>query len=433
MEKNYYVGLDLGTSSIKTVLIDANGAIVAESSRSTTLIRDGAFIEFDAGRHYVNVCAGIRDVAGHLPKNGRVAALSMAGATGNALLADAEGNAICNAISWMDNRANLKAFDADTVRGIVGWGCTTSFPLAQFAWLKENRPELYKKAGRYCMAFDYLYHRLCGRWVLDYSTATTFHLVNQVKRDYHQEFLDFLQIKRENLSELTDSGKVAGELTPRALADTGLKAGCRLVTGCFDHPAAARACGVKEEGQLMFSCGTSWVGFYPVRDRNIAIESKVLVDPFLSATGGAWGMIFSLPCIGIAIDRFIDELIAPECGKKYDRFNSLGASAAPGADGLRVDLLGDIQTEMDKAKSHSAANIARAVMEDAANKMNGKIKFFAEKGLCSREIVMVGGPAQSPIWPEIIAQTTGCRILSNKKHNAGALGAALLARSAVPA
>ena len=431
MKKNYFIGLDLGTSGIKTVLIDENAAIVAVSSRSTKLIHDGAFIEFDADWHYENVCAGIKDVVGQLPENGRIRALSMAGATGNALLADAEGNAICNAISWMDQRADLKAFDADTVRSIVGWGCTTCFPLAQFAWLKENRRELYKKAGHYCMAFDYLYHRLCGRWTLDYSTATTFHLVNQVKRDYHQEFLDFLQIKRKNLSELTDSGEVAGELTPQALVDTGLQSGCILVTGCFDHPAAARACGVTEEGQLMFSCGTSWVGFYPVRDRNIAIESKALVDPFLSASGGNWGMIFSLPCIGIAIDRFIDELIAPKCKEKFDRFNSLGAKAASGAGGLQIDLLGNIQAEMDKAKAYSAENIARAVMEDAANKMNEKIKFFAQKGLCSKEIVMAGGPAQSPIWPEIIAKITGCRILSNEKHNAGALGAALLAKGAV--
>jgi xylulokinase len=420
------IGLDLGTSVIKGVLTDVRGVVLAEAGADSTFIHPHeGWVEVDPQRHYRNVCGVIRDLVAAAP--GEVGAIAMAAASGNTLLTDAAGAPLMNIINWMDHRAeqqppaDLAGLTSAEVTQITGWPCVTSFPLGHLAWLRENRPDLYRTAGRYGMDTDWLLWRLTGRWLMDHSTATTFHLQEQISRTYHEPFLRRLGIPREKLPALVPSGAVVGPLTEQARRDTGLSARTTVVTGCFDHPAAARAVGVVEPGQLMLSCGTSWVGFAPCRDRQAIIDAGMLCDPFLADEGLPWGGIFSVPYIGRSIDWYIENVIAPGESDRLRIFNEFAAQAEPGAGGLEIDL-----REPPRPFAGDRRNLSRAIMEGAARLLNAKIMALKTHGLHYTRAVMVGGPANSPLWPQIVAGISGLEV-SIGGRSAGARGAALLA------
>ena len=422
------IGLDLGTSTIKGVIIDAAGNDIAKAERRTTLLHpEEGWVEFDPERHYRDVCDVIRQLTS--ASRHPVAALAMAAASGNTLLTDSEGVPLTPAISWMDQRAvrclpeKLKRLTQDEVRRTVGWPRVNRFPLAHLAWLSEEQRDVFRAAGHYGMNSDWLLFRLTGIWRMDYSTATTFHLQDQVAGCYHQPFLDLLGIAEAKLSPLTDSGAFVGTLTHRAAERTGLCTGTSVVTGSFDHPAAARAVGVTAPGQLMLSCGTSWVGFFPEMDRRRIIESELLCDPFLSRQGGPWGAIFSVPYIGRTIDWYIDNVIAPDEPDRLRAFDESAARASPGAGGLRIDL-----RQPPRRTEGQRCNISRAVMEGAARLLNGRLETLRQCGMRFDSAVMVGGPARSPVWPKIVEAITGLRISVGSSH-AGAKGAAMLAKA----
>ena len=422
----FQIGLDLGTTAIKGVATDKYGNIIAEATKNTRFIEPASgWFEIDPEEHYKDVCFVIRELALQVP--GKIAALSMAVASGNSLLTDAEGKPLTNIISWMDQRALqnppkvLSNISVAEVRQVTGWPCVNSFPLGQLAWFQENEPEIYRSAGRYCMNSDWLLFRLTGQWLMDYSTATTSHLQDQKTHAYNKKFLELLNIPEEKLSKLVPSGISAGHLTEEALVDTGLSEFTQIITGSFDHPSAARATGVLEQGQLMLACGTSWVGFFPEDNRQKIIDLELLCDPFLAPGGGAWGAIFSVPSIGRTIDWYVENLIAPGEKNKHVIFDELAAKVNTGANGLKIDLRKEPTVIND-----SRENISRAVMEGAAELLNEKIKILAVNGIKFNNAVMVGGPSKSPVWPKIVEEITGISLTVGSQH-AGAKGAAIIA------
>lgn len=422
----FFIGLDLGTSAVKGICLDRRGRILAEASKNTRFISPhDDWFETDPEEHYRDICAIIKELATQAP--GEIAALAMAAASGNSLLTDAEGKPLGNIINWMDRRAvqeppkKLSGLSVAEVRQVTGWPCIDTFPLAQFAWRQEHEAELYRSAGRYCMNTDWILFRLCGKWLMDHSTATTSILQDQVKGVYCRKFLDILNIPEEKLSTLAPSACLAGKLTKQALADTGLSEATQVITGCFDHPAAARAVGVIEPGQLMLSCGTSWVGFFPARDRDKILELELLCDPFTVTENGSWGAIFSVPYIGRAVDWYVDNLIAPGEKNKYKIFDELAAQAEAGAGGLKIDL-----RQAPAPLAAERENISRAVMESAAELLNARIKTLAAGGMEFKHAVMVGGPSKSPIWPRIVEEITNIKVTTGSQH-AGAKGAAIIA------
>ncbi|MBN2553700.1 MAG: hypothetical protein JXB06_13065 [Spirochaetales bacterium] len=435
------IGLDVGTSAVKGALVSSTGKQLALGKRDTRFLypRPG-FIEVEPEGHYASVCDLIRELASHAPARAKVRAISMAFASGNTLLLDEKGRPLINIINWMDERAFnkteeiLPALATEEVHGTVGWPWARGgFPLAHLGWLRKHRPDTYGRAARYCMNSDWLMYRLTGRWGMDYSTATTFYLIDQVNRCWHRPFLDMLEIPEEAVSALGPSGSVLGPLTCQGAEDTGLSQDTLVVLGAFDHPSAARGTGFTRLGDLLLSCGTSWVGFYPVEDRNLAIAQGLLVDPFLSPDG-PWATMFSLPEIGRRIDWYIDNLVLleeenPE--QKYTIFSEVSEKVPPGAGGHYYNPFIDSkhvpQSEIDLHANRSRDEIARAVMEGPALRMRYNIERLAAAGIKADRIAMVGGPAESPVWPRIVAEITGLELKLINGQTAGAVGAAILA------
>jgi len=285
------------------------------------------------------------------------------------------------------------------------------------------------------MNITYLYHRLSGAYGMDHSSATTFYLQDQVARRWHRPLLDWLGLGEEQLPRLLPSGAMLGRLTARAAGETGLPADAAVVLGAFDHPCAARGTGATEVGELLLSCGTSWVDFFPTTERRLAVAQKLLVDPFLTPAG-PWAAMAALTAVGVTIDRHIQRAVlqkGEDPARKYEVFNAAARSAPRGAGGLYLDLYRGSQSFLRGeaasagAREHSRDQVARALMEAAAFETRLRTEQLAGAGLRAGRITMVGGPTESPVWPQIVAEVCGLPLRLINGQTAGAVGAALLA------
>ncbi len=424
----FVIGLDLGTSAIKGVLFDSRKQeIAAEDSIQVEFITSGGKIEIDPECHYQSLCKILRNLAGKTDQ--KIAAVSMAVASGNTLLLDPDnGKAKSNIISWLDKRyigkysPLLSQLKSEEIRQLIGWPCIDIFPLAHLAYFRESQPELLDRAI-ISQNHAYLQFRLTNTHAIDYSSGTAFHLIDQEQRCYSQKLLKLFQIEERQLPELVDTNSIIGKLTPQAARDTNLSCDTLVVAGSFDHPAAARGVKVVNPGELLLSCGTSWVGFFPCESRQLAIDNHLLADPFLVKERNLWGAMFSIPQIGLNIERYVNEYIAKDEDNKMQIFDHLAAESS--SNGLKIDL-----TEEFAMPTAPKGAVARAVMENAAWLLKNELEKLRNSGIIFNKAVMVGGASRSPVWPEIVAEVTNLA-MTRGTRSAGALGAAMIAADGV--
>ena len=413
------IGIDLGTSGIKGALCSGTGAVLATVTRATEQDRPRAGeVFFSSDRCYDILC----DVLKVLAKAGTghpIRAVSLSGATGDTLLLSREGRPLLPTMHWMDTRsAEDTAIDppgmteADVYQ-TSGWPWFRGFPLAHLAWLKTHQAAAYRQAHRVGMNLTYQYYKLCGAWAIDPSTATTFYLQDQQQKKWHQPYLDWLDLKVEQLPELRPSGTCVGRISAKTADETGLPEGCAVVLGSFDHPSAAWGSGVTQVGQFLLSLGTSWVGFYPVAERALALGQKMLVDPFLSDENGTWGAMFSL-------------------GKAGERLNETFLSTYPDmpeAEARYARIERDLRQVMNGTGPENAATRMICDLVETMHKMMGN---YSRHGLPVERIVLVGGPSANQAIVDLFKKIMDKPILvAPSSGYSGAVGAAGLAAKGI--
>lgn len=437
---NVLVGVDLGTSAFKAVAITVDGVILASARQEVTYERPGPDqVEFPAADRYQNLCDLIRPVASALPADAQPAALCLSGANGNTLLLDGRHRPLAPAISWLDTRPGddfpslLPQLSREEVRATVGWSWSKRFPLSQLGWIRRHRPDLYRRV-RYVTPDTAYYHReLTGRLAIDHSSATTFFLQDQQRRRWHRPFLAALDLQPAALPDLVAPGTPIGRLTRTAARAVGLPAGLPVVAGSFDHPSAALGSGVLQPGDLLLSCGTSWVGFLPTRDRAAALAAGLIVDPFLQPAG-PWGAMFSLTAVGTVVDRYLTTVFplpkALSLAERYQRFVAAAGTVTCGQEGPPIDpLLPLPEHRAAKARlvgDSTLGQLSRRLMVGVALALRRRLAAVTTSGFKTRRITMVGGPTSSPVWTQIVADVLDRQLFIAGGPNAGAVGAALL-------
>jgi sugar (pentulose or hexulose) kinase len=428
MMEKYAIGLDLGTSSVKAVLFSTEKGVVAKDSAKFTYapayLPDGSeYLGIDMEKFYRTICAVLQNLSKKVPNGASFGGIAMASASGNGVLCDKQGNALIDAYSWLTPAMSAEiatVFGADfgpEVREAAGWGLAPSFPLGQFAHLRVHAPELLDKADVVCMATEYVLHRLTGKWGIDVSTATPFYFLDQKKRVWNEEFLAALGIPASKLPELMESGDLLGEMTADGARDTGLPVGTHVHVGSFDHPTAARACNIEKQGDLLISCGTSWVCFFPMNDRAAIMARNLSSDPFLTPNG-PWGTICSLARAGERIDELTARFFGDE-PNMFVAFDEAAAKAPKGAEGLAFNPM----EELPDLDGYSKENIARAIMEGVANALKNRMGDIVKV----ERITMCGGPSVSPVWPVVLADVFGVPVNVTYGPHSGAVGAAMYA------
>lgn len=432
---NCFIGLDIGTSAIKCIFISESGEILGRAkSKNTFLYPADGRVEYDVEERYNQICNLIKDVVQQKPSTSQVRAVCITGASGNGLLLDKDKKPIENAVSWLDSRAEsnynelLSSFSSDYIHSVTGWPKIGSFPLSYFAWMKENKPEVYNSACFFVTDFIYFNYRMSGCWAHDTSTATNFYLQEQTSQKYHQPFLDFLNIDIDSLPKIVKSGEPIGAITLKASQETGLPEGAVVVAGSFDHPSAARGTGMTKLGDLLLSCGTSWVGFFPVASREGALERKMLIDPFLNPAG-PWGAMFSFAGVGVTITEYIN-LLFKNSPYKFILFDEAVIASKRESHLSDFDLFQKELSPKDyllkMLNNYSIPEISRSIMETMAKLMRNRIDYFRNEGMPINNVSMVGGFSESKVWPQILAEVMEVPVNQIQGEYAGCMGASIL-------
>ncbi len=430
MIEKYSIGLDLGTSSVKAVLFDGEKVIESLSapfSFKESQLTDGAkYIGFSI-EEYANIVFNvISKLASKV--NGNIIGIAMATASGNTVICDKNFNPSIDAYSWTNpafNEESLKVYgeiDREYGANVSGWGYGGIFPLAHLAHVKVHSPNVIENCGKICMSTEYLLYKMTGKWGIDRSTAVPFFLLEQTTAKWHKPYLEKLNITEDKLPKVYESGDLLGEITKDFAVKYGINQNCKVYLGSFDHPSGAIANNVVNEGELLLSCGTSWVLFFPYSNRQKLIENRLLCDTFLSKEKGLWGAMSSIAQVSKKIDKIIENNISKE--NKIKLFNYYAEKAERGAGGLKINPVTDVDKDFS---SYSKENIARALMEGAANLLKEKLEFLKTLGIEFNSVKMAGGPSQSELWVDIIRYTIEKPVEVVYGVDSGAVGSALRA------
>ncbi|MBQ7248206.1 MAG: hypothetical protein IJS22_08985 [Lachnospiraceae bacterium] len=427
----YLIGLDIGTSSVKGVLTDEKGEIKHRAFGSFSYVSplEGR-VEMEP-EHYLKVCLDTIGELAQAADGEEILGLCAASASGNLVMLGSDGRPMTNIISWQDRRVNEEArelfedLDHDSFYRQIGWPFGyRAMPLSQLSYIKKHEPGLIGMCSMAAMSTEYLYFKLTGKWGISPSAGVTYYMIDRNTGTYIGEILERLGLRESQLPPIMPCGAVLGGVLPEIAGRCHLKAGTPVILGSFDHPAAARGAGILKEGQMLLSCGTSWVVFLPAADAEKGFAAGALVDPFLSGSGGCCGVMSSLSSLSVKIRKYMKAYI-DGTGSDFTMLTELARRSRPGARGLRLDLNADPGKRVLIA-SH-VYDIARAIMEGAVHLLKDRLDALALYGLRADKAVMAGGPSGDPFWIELIEQICGVKVTAASGAFTGAAGAAVIA------
>jgi xylulokinase len=436
----FAVGVDIGSQSVKAVLLDDSGNVRAQAGSPVSIVHPApAWAEQDP-RSWESaleavVAALLRDA--HLSAED-VSVLALACQVDSVVPIDASGDPVGPAIIWLDGRAEVQAdrlrngVGARRLHEITGLVADPSHTGPKIAWLGDERPEVFAAAVAFPPAAGYLVRRLTGRLVIDHANASSSLLYDIERRSWSDELLRAVGVTPEQLGEIGESRDVAGTLTSEAARRLGLSTRCQVLVGTGDDHAGAIGAGVIEPGLIGDMTGTAepvtTCSPFPVRDDQSLLETHAhaVAGQYLIENPGfvSGGSILWLA--RDVLDLTQGEVLA------------LAETAAPGADGVLFipALSGSMAPRWNGAMrgtfaglsmATSRASLARAVVEGCCHALRDITDRFAAIGLDTSEIRVVGGGARSTGWLQVKADVTGRPVRAVRVVEATALGAALLA------
>lgn len=427
---DYLIGLDIGTSSVKGVLMTTEGRIACNAKEVFAYHRlESGEVELDA-EAYLAACFHAIKALANAATPGVIKGICASSASGNLLLLDKEFWPLTNIISWQDKRVEEEArevlgeMDDDAFYRLIGWPFRyKTFPLAQMCYIKKHAPEKIESCGMVAMSTEYLYYALTGEWGISTSAGTTYFFIDQQKGEYVKPLLDKFGLSEEQFPPILPCGTVLGTVQDSVESICGLPAGTPVILGSFDHPSAARGVGVLKEGQMLLSCGTSWVAFFPIEDREKGADAGMLIDPFLSPKG-CFGVMTSVASLSERIQLYVNRYI-DDSKEAFQKLSALARQSVSGANGLSINP----QDEPDDEKilAFSKEHIARAIMEGTVRLLKERLDGLAEQGISANEAIMVGGPSEDPYWITLIEEMCGITVDVQHGSFAGAVGAAVIA------
>lgn len=423
---DYLIGLDIGTTAIKGVLMTTEGKVVNSFTGGYDYITKENQKLLNP-EEFINTCFSvIKKLANATEKEDKILAICSCCASGNLILLGKENQPITPIIGWQtvvseeDKNAFYTKNEQEDFYNIVGWPLNCRFPALYLAAIKLHKPELIDNAEMIAMSAEYLNFALTGKWGISHSMGTPFFLMNQENGTYNLPLLEKLGISENKLPPIYSKGTVLGKVMPENAEKLGLSVDTQIVLGSFDHPSGAMGSGVFEEGEMLLSCGTSWVEFFPVSSRDFAISTKGLVDRYM-LDGSPYCVMKSITSISEKIDALRYHYLGDISHKEYD---DLAKSAPLGCNGLRFNFTDDDFVIDDK---FSRGDIARAIIEAAALILKENLNSLEKCGLKAEKITMIGGISNSDVCVGIVSEVLERPVFVSNGQAAGAVGACLLA------
>ncbi len=410
------LGIDIGTSGSKGVLLRADGTLLAQAARehATATPRPG-WVEHDAlAVWWADFTALSAELMARAPEGERVAAVGVSGIGPCLLPADADAAPLRPAILYgVDTRAGAQIDQLNARYGERAMLERCGSPLTsqaigpKLAWLRQEEPDVYARTRRWFMASSYLVHRLSGAYVLDHHSASQCTPLYDLRgghwiEDWCEEIAPGLEWPR-----LVWPAEVVGEVTAEAAAATGLPVGTPVVAGTVDAWAEATGVGATGTGDLMLMYGTTMF--------LVNVVADPVPDAHLWSTRGAFPGTYCLAA-GMATSGAVTGWLRDLTGADYDTLVAEAATVPPGAEGLvmlpyfageRTPLFDPDARGLVHGLTlrHGRGHLYRAALEGTAFGVRHNLAAMTAAGGDLRRLVAVGGGARE-LWTRIVSDVT---------------------------
>jgi xylulokinase len=446
-----FLGLDVGTSSTKVLLIDASGKVLAADAPEYAFRTPRPlWAEADPEDWWKATIAGIKSVLAKAGKKGSdVAGIGLSGQMHGLVMLDKNGKVLRPCIMWNDQRTAAQCKEITEKIGrlrvleITGNPVLPGFTAPKILWVRENEPEVYAQCAKVLLPKDYIRYRLSGVFASEVSDASGTSLLDVPNRKWSKEMLAGCGIPETWMAEVTESTEISSKLSAEAAKLTGLVAGTPIAGGGGDQAAQAVGCGIVEEGIISATFGTSGVIF--AHSKKYRGEPEGKLHAFCAAVPGEWHLMGVMLSAAGSLQWFRDALGQEEVAKAkatgkhpYALFDEMAAGVAPGCDGLLFlpYLSGERAPHPDPyargafiglTLRHGKPQMVRSVLEGITYGMLDSVELMRALGIRSRTIVASGGGARSALWRQMMADVFETPIAMVNATEGAAYGAALLA------
>lgn len=433
-----YIGIDLGTSAVKLLLMDETGKIHKIVSKEYPLyFPHPGWSEQKPEDWYEQSMAGLKELISECDKS-QVAAISFGGQMHGLVILDSEDKVIRPALLWNDGRTYE---ECDYLNEVIGKDklsqytaniSFTGFTAPKVLWVKNKEPENFARIAKIMLPKDYLAYMLSGVHCTDVSDASGMLLFDVKNRCWSKEMMEICDVKEEQLAKIFESYEVVGTLKPELASELGLSADVKIVAGAGDNAAAAVGTGTVGDGRCNLSIGTSGTVFISSKDfgvdKNNALHAFAHADGhyhlmgcMLSAAScNKWWMEEILKTTDFGGEQA--PITEDKLGKNHVYFlpylmGERSPHNNPNARGTFIGLTMD----------NTRADMTQAVLEGVAFALRDSLEVAKSLGIKIERTKICGGGAKSPLWKKMIANILGIKVDIIESEEGPGYGAAMLA------
>ena len=432
-----YIGIDLGTSALKLLLVNENGEILGEATEEYPLYFPRAgWSEQNPEDWYSAAEKGLSRLLDGIDR-AQVKGIGVGGQMHGLVVLDENDNVIRPAILWNDGRTEKQV---EYLNGVIGKETLSEytaniafagFTAPKILWMKENEPENFAKIAKIMLPKDYLVYKLTGIHSCDYSDASGMLLLDVKNKCWSDEMIEICSIKKEQLPALYESYDVVGTVKTEIAEKFGL-CDVKVVAGAGDNAAAAIGTGTVGEGRCNISLGTSGTIF--ISSRNFGVDTNNALHSFAHADGN-YHLMGCMLSAASCNKWFMDDILQD---KDYAALQAKITDGNLGRNNVYFlpYLMGE-RSPINDVNARSTftgltmdtkrEDMLLAVLEGVAFAIRDSFEKAKELGIKIEASNICGGGAKSPLWQKIMANVLGIRLDKVKTEQGPGYGGAILA------
>lgn len=431
----YYIGVDLGTSALKLVMMDSRGELVKSVSKEYPLyFPHSGWSEQNPTDWFLAVKEGLKELAAGAAE--KIAGISFGGQMHGLVILDKDDNVLRPAILWNDGRSTK---ETDYLNNVIGKEklseLTANIAFAGFTapkilWVKNNEPEIFEKISKIMLPKDYISYMLSGSFCTDYSDASGMLLLDVKNKKWSQEMIKICSISEDMLPKLYESYEIVGNIKPELAKELGLNEDIKIIAGAGDNAAAAIGTATVGEGACNISLGTSGTIF--ISSKNFGVDKYNALHSFDHADGNYHLMGCMLSAASCNKWWMEDILKTEDFGGEQQGIDNLGENKVfflpylmgersphndPFARGSFIGMSMDTRRE----------DMTLALLEGVTFALRDSLEVARSLGIEIKKTMICGGGAKSPLWKKLVANIMNVEVEVPVSEEGPGFGAAILA------